>query len=264
MTCQTLFRRWSIFLAEETSFYARRRTSVPVSSMNFFRVVSQASNFPSRHFLSSESGQSSTSADLHSLYLEQINEIQAEREAVFGPSDPASESHDISHVAKAYSTEEQCTTQSKQSTKESSARLPPDWDSEQAYAEREALFQFTAQEKSAWTNHSSISKQSSRMMQMELIKEVIAQEERLQLANTNNHDTQPSSQLFSHLNPKGDEISMVDVGHKTTTRRIAKARSVVFFPQEVMSALERRGKDMIGPKGPIFETARIAGMMGAK
>jgi tRNA A37 N6-isopentenylltransferase MiaA len=235
--------------------------------MNFCRVAispSQASNLPSRHFLSSKSGQSPTSTDLHSLYLEQINDIQAEREAVFGPSDPASDSHDISHVAKAYSTEEQSRTQSIQSTAESSARLPPDWDAEQAYAERDALFQFTAQEKSAWTNHSSISKQSSRMMQMELIKEVIAQDERLKQANTNNHETQSSSQLFSHLNPKGDGISMVDVGHKTSTRRIAKARSVVFFPQEVMSALVRRGEDMIGPKGPIFETARIAGMMGAK
>jgi cyclic pyranopterin phosphate synthase len=59
---------------------------------------------------------------------------------------------------------------------------------------------------------------------------------------------------------------MVDVGNKTPTRRIAKARCTVTFPPEVLSAFstQPQNKDMIGPKGPIFETARLAGIMGAK
>jgi len=64
---------------------------------------------------------------------------------------------------------------------------------------------------------------------------------------------------------------MVDVGRKSPSRRVAVARSTVVFPPEVLSAFrlddEGRGvgnTEMIGPKGPIFETAKIAGIMGAK
>ncbi len=75
---------------------------------------------------------------------------------------------------------------------------------------------------------------------------------------------------------------MVDVGGKAPSRRVAIARSVVVFPPEVMAALRaiggrggtaaaggeegggRGAREVIGPKGPIFETARIAGIMGAK
>jgi cyclic pyranopterin phosphate synthase len=74
------------------------------------------------------------------------------------------------------------------------------------------------------------------------------------------------------LNAKGDEVSMVDVGSKSVSRRIALARSVVVFPPEVMSALGlQQGieststrKELSGPKGPIFSTAKLAGIMGAK
>ncbi|KAL3777283.1 hypothetical protein HJC23_001494 [Cyclotella cryptica] len=265
MTVQFLFRRWSSFVAKETSLHARRSTSNAISGVSI--LPSHATNVPPRHFLSTKSGHSPTSTDLHSLYLEQIHEIQAEREAVFGPSsDSASDSHDLSHVAEAYTIEHPTPTQSTPPTpSESTSTLSPDWDAEQAYIEREALFQFTAQEKNAWTNHASTSKQSSRKIQLELIQEAIAHDERVRHANTNQHETPSlSSSTFSHLNPHGDGIRMVDVGNKLSTRRIARARSVVSFPPEVLSALERKGKDRIGPKGPIFETARLAGIMGAK
>jgi len=66
------------------------------------------------------------------------------------------------------------------------------------------------------------------------------------------------------------------VGHKASTRRVALARSVVVFPPEILSAFQvssssssssgtSGGKsEIIGPKGPIFETAKIAGILGAK
>jgi molybdenum cofactor biosynthesis protein MoaC len=84
----------------------------------------------------------------------------------------------------------------------------------------------------------------------------------------NNHS------YFTHLNPKGDEATMVDVGAKEITRRIAVARTTVVFPPEVMEAFDvplvdstspASGKhEMIGTKGPIFATAKLAGIMGAK
>jgi hypothetical protein len=189
-------------------------------------------------------------SEMHSLYLEQMNEINADRDAIFGPSDPTLESQDISQLAKTYA--EQTTTDD--------VNNPPEWNAEEAYAEREALFQFTSEEKSAWTNYSSTSSASQKMKMSQeklmLIKEALAHREREEY-------TQQSLQ-FTHLSPHQDSVTMVDVGNKANTRRIAKARSVVTFPPEVMEAFVMKEKDMIGPKGPIFETARLAGIMGAK
>jgi cyclic pyranopterin phosphate synthase len=71
---------------------------------------------------------------------------------------------------------------------------------------------------------------------------------------------------FTHLSSQGDSATMVDVGHKEVTRRTAKARSSVVFPPEVMDAfaLSPGGAEMVGPKGPIFATAKLAGIMASK
>jgi cyclic pyranopterin phosphate synthase len=53
---------------------------------------------------------------------------------------------------------------------------------------------------------------------------------------------------------------MVDVGSKSVTRRTARARALVRFPAGRLAALlEGRG-----PKGPIEEVARCAGILAAK
>ena len=98
-----------------------------------------------------------------------------------------------------------------------------------------------------------------------MIKEALAQREREEHDESEelSPETHEVSQ-FTHLNRQQDSISIVDVGDKHSTRRTAKARSVVVFPPEVISAFELKENDMIGPKGPIFETARLAGIMGAK
>ena len=66
---------------------------------------------------------------------------------------------------------------------------------------------------------------------------------------------------FTHLDNRGNP-SMVDVGSKKVTKRIAKARSVVEVSQDIMDLLE--GNEIQVPKGPVFQTAIIAGTMGAK
>lgn len=53
---------------------------------------------------------------------------------------------------------------------------------------------------------------------------------------------------------------MVDVTAKAETVREAEAEAVLWVGQEVMRAI----RDGRTPKGNIFETARIAGVMGAK
>jgi cyclic pyranopterin phosphate synthase len=55
---------------------------------------------------------------------------------------------------------------------------------------------------------------------------------------------------------------MVDVGGKPATRRTAHAVATVVLPA-ALAALLREG-EISSPKGPIFQTAVLAGIMGAK
>src|SRR5258706_15109445 len=55
---------------------------------------------------------------------------------------------------------------------------------------------------------------------------------------------------------------MVDVSEKKITERIARAQAIVQLPKEVLEALE--GNELITKKGPVFQTAIIAGVMAAK
>ncbi|MBD2703224.1 cyclic pyranopterin monophosphate synthase MoaC [Spirosoma sp. BT702] len=66
---------------------------------------------------------------------------------------------------------------------------------------------------------------------------------------------------FSHLNADGNP-SMVDVGAKAATRRTARARTVVALGPDIMQHLS--GSDINTKKGPVFQTAIIAGTMAAK
>ncbi len=66
---------------------------------------------------------------------------------------------------------------------------------------------------------------------------------------------------FSHLDPQGNP-AMVDVGTKSVSRRTARARSIVVLGDEIMQHLT--GDDIRTRKGPVFQTAIIAGTMAAK
>ena len=66
---------------------------------------------------------------------------------------------------------------------------------------------------------------------------------------------------FTHIDKKGDP-AMVDVGDKSVTQREASAQTKVILPPEV---IEIMSKDEIHTKkGPVFQTAILAGIMGAK
>lgn len=55
---------------------------------------------------------------------------------------------------------------------------------------------------------------------------------------------------------------MVDVGEKKATNRIARARSIVVVSEEILKLLQ--GNEIQSKKGPVFQTAIIAGIMAAK
>jgi cyclic pyranopterin phosphate synthase len=56
--------------------------------------------------------------------------------------------------------------------------------------------------------------------------------------------------------------TMVDVSGKTASQRTATAEARVRFPPAVAAALRDSG--LRSPKGPVFDTAIVAGVMGAK
>lgn len=70
-----------------------------------------------------------------------------------------------------------------------------------------------------------------------------------------------SDQSFSHLDTR-DNPTMVDVSRKSVTSRSATARAVVVLPTEVVRHFE--SSEIQTKKGPVFRTAILAGIMGAK
>ncbi|MEK6780548.1 MAG: cyclic pyranopterin monophosphate synthase MoaC [Bacteroidota bacterium] len=66
---------------------------------------------------------------------------------------------------------------------------------------------------------------------------------------------------FTHISKTGNP-QMVDVSDKAVTKRIARAQAVVFLGKEILSKM--KGDELITKKGPVFQTAIIAGVMGAK
>ena len=66
---------------------------------------------------------------------------------------------------------------------------------------------------------------------------------------------------FSHLD-NNDRPQMVDVGMKEITDRKAVAQATVRLPLEVLNEL--KGKEVHTKKGPVFQTAILAGIMAVK
>lgn len=66
---------------------------------------------------------------------------------------------------------------------------------------------------------------------------------------------------FTHLN-ESNNPSMVDVSGKAITSRVAKARSIVIVNDEILSQF--KNDDIQTKKGPVFQTAILAGVMAVK
>ena len=67
--------------------------------------------------------------------------------------------------------------------------------------------------------------------------------------------------MLTHLDESG-RPRMVDVGGKSPTRRTAHARAIVRFPQAAARRLVSDGFSTA--KGPVFQTAIVAGVMATK
>jgi cyclic pyranopterin phosphate synthase len=67
--------------------------------------------------------------------------------------------------------------------------------------------------------------------------------------------------MLTHLDAR-NQPAMVDVGEKAVTRRSAHAIARVLLPPPLAALLE--GNEIASRKGPVFQTAILAGVMGAK
>ena len=66
---------------------------------------------------------------------------------------------------------------------------------------------------------------------------------------------------FTHVNAAG-QPTMVDVGSKVPTRRLARAHCRVVLGTELLSRVQ--AGELSTHKGPVVQTAILAGIMGAK
>ena len=67
--------------------------------------------------------------------------------------------------------------------------------------------------------------------------------------------------FFTHINKKGNP-KMVNVSDKKITKRTAIAKATMFLGEEIISHFTN--DELITKKGPVFQTAIIAGIQGVK
>ncbi|KAG7375066.1 molybdenum cofactor biosynthesis protein C [Nitzschia inconspicua] len=162
--------------------------------------------------------------------------------------------------------------------------------------ERQLLFQFSSEEKAAWGQLPSQQSMQDVLKRVQQARQQRQQNEEEMKQDVNNgndttvYDTKSSSVInsnddshhyhhesFSHVSSDGNSVHMVDVGDKAITQRMAHAQSKVILPATVLQAFSlspssqysstgtsKVQNELIGPKGPIFATAKIAGIMAAK
>lgn len=70
-----------------------------------------------------------------------------------------------------------------------------------------------------------------------------------------------SKKKFTHVSPSGLP-QMVNVSAKSITVRTARAQAIIDPGKEILSLI--KDDEIVTKKGPVFQTAIIAGVMGAK
>src|SRR5688500_3617573 len=70
-----------------------------------------------------------------------------------------------------------------------------------------------------------------------------------------------SKKQFTHISKDGN-TQMINVKEKKVTLRTAKAQAIIDVGEEILSRIQ--DNELITKKGPVFQTAIVAGVMGAK
>jgi hypothetical protein len=228
---------------------------------------------PSAVHLTTKSGND----DDHELFLQQLQEINQERDSLFGkeqmsnqqPTASGREDHaffeeqinELNHQEKKHVFDSQEQQAMEELNHEQESLFPhSDEELEEMKEEREDLYQFTEDERDAWTGAGTIS--ADVLQQIQRARDL--QQEQPRNDALPPQDSSSAHSSFTHVTQDGNSVHMVDVGQKEITQRMARAQCKVIFPPEVMEAFQSYNGELIGPKGPIFATAKIAGIMAAK
>jgi MoaC family len=226
-----------------------------------------------------------TTSDPHAFFRQQMMELQNEQESLMTVSD-TTENSPSPTTSSQYVTPASISENTLQKDSSNSSNDESIFEAQMAdlKAERESLFGFTDQDRQAWSHAGSRHHHSDTFMQeveaarqaqlaMEIAQDTASLDDFT--TGTTSSSTESMASPFSHLSQDATHVHMVDVGNKVATRRTAIAQSTVILPSAVVEALQPNSKpanggkpslvqEVVGPKGPIFETARIAGIMAAK
>jgi cyclic pyranopterin monophosphate synthase len=213
-------------------------------------------------------------AQQHKLFLEQIQELDQERQSLFGSQEQLEKSVPNSDLleGRMQRTDVEDSTVLPRHEEALESLEAPDWK-----FEREALYGFTEVERDAWSTgrnhkHSPEFLQEIEQAREQLLSVLEPSDPNRSDATTESEISTGYSGLFTHLARDGTTVNMVDVSSKVATHRTATAQSSVVFPEEVLTAFGRsagnasdhRSNELVGPKGPIFATSITAGIMAAK
>ena len=145
--------------------------------------------------------------------------------------------------------------------------------------EREQLFGFSNEDHTAWTNVTNHKHDQSFLESIDTARRTASHDqespkgERITKpqarASDPNHPSDYTGRDLSHVTRDGKSVNMVNIADKKASQRVAVAQARVVFPPEVSKRLRTEGDiehmtELIGPKGPIFECAKLAGIMAAK
>ena len=218
------------------------------ASANFLRQQPQgvvlASSCRRCRWFSNNKGdenESPSSAEQHALFQQQMEELKAEREALFGFTEQdqngwsnagSGHKHDASFL-------EMINQARREQNDVDTAGGASNGDSD-----------------TTESDYTSLSIQQSQPQQSKQASNPVYDDD-----DDNNNSDPPT---LTHLTADGKDVHMVDVGSKNVTKRVAVAESKVVFPPQVLQAFSSTTDEMVGPKGPIFATAKIAGIMAAK
>lgn len=233
-------------------------------------------NSPSR-FLSSKGGAAGgddEEEDKHRLFREQTEELKEEREALFGFTDDERDAwsnqgngagngsgsglhrHDASFLDQIERARIEADEAEKLACLESSSPLPPAASADDSGSG--GISSGTSKDDAEIPRNSSCSATAANDGTGSGFSHVARDEGgRGRHRRGRNH---------RHRNEDRWSAKMVDVGEKVATRRVAVAESRVVFPPEVVREFGGgnaggNGEDeLVGPKGPIFSTAKLAGM----
>lgn len=235
-----------------------------------------------RRLLSSSGGDKAIDGkSQHALFEEQLKELQAERDVMFGANSGDEQPGTDGSRPPVEIYEPGSSTSNSEMNASTSGGTDDDVDdeTEKMWETRAKVYGFTSEDYVGWSNaganhthdKSFIAKvQAAREEQERMTVDDYTKTKKLKSRKSSNKPKSAEAEnndTFTHLSASGESVSMVDVGAKAVTTRVAKARTHVTFPPEVMEAFlshDCSANEMVGPKGPIFSTAKIAGIMAAK